>query len=637
MSLRNKKKIAIFICDLPNEYQQKLVAGLMSRAAADGYYTVCYTFFSEYGENYEYEKGERNLVLLPRYDEYDGIFICFDTFSDSVVIAELYARIKAKAKCPVVSIRRECGDFNTILIQDDDSMRSVIYHLMDKHNIRDFFYVSGPQDHPDAIKRLQCMRKVLSENNIELNDEDIYFGDFWRNVGKKAVDAALTSRGGNLPKAFVCANDYMAISVCNELSARGYVVPNDTIVTGFDDIEEARHLLPSLTSVRVDVDMMAVKSWNMLLAMMKGQPVNRNEYVSTEVEPRQSCGCEEESRYEMGRIAKLHYDEILSRRQESFQLAFMSVDTGRELNIEALNGIIFKYIFNNIDYKDFFMVYNDYDWANIDENSMHGYSDKMHVRTAIMDNELLKNVDVEIALGDLLPDNMVAEEPCGYYVVPMHYLDRSYGYAIISYANQGTITDFMRYMIISISNALESIRSAQKINGLVNRLSKMYVTDAMTALKNRHGFEEDSVRLFGKAQREGRRLAIIGIDMDGLKSINDTYGHAEGDSAIKTLAKAIEHACFAEEQGYRVGGDEFQVLAMNYSEDNVKRFMDKLLSYLVEYNAVSNKPYNVRCSYGYAITAPGSGKNLNEWMTLSDNNMYAMKEKNRPTRKILRK
>lgn len=636
MSLKNKKKIAIFICDVVNEYQKRLVHGIFDKAAADGYYSVCYTFFTESADNYEYEKGERFLAQLPAYDDYDGIFVCFDTFQDSILCADIYQRIRSKAKCPVVSIRRECGDYNCVLIQDDDSMRSVITHLLEEHSVKDFFYVSGPQDHPDAIKRLQCTRKVLAENGLGLDENDIYYGDFWRYSGGDIVDTILERRNGKLPEAIVCANDYMAISVCNELCARQYYVPDDVIVTGFDDTEEAKSLLPSLTSVRLDVEKMATKSWYMLKALINHEKVPGNEYISTNVVPRQSCGCQAETKYFIGQTAKNHYDQLFRVKEDSFQQAFMSMDTGRELTIGALGRIIKKYIGNNVGYRDFFIALNDFDWANVDEETMRGYTDRMFVKTAIMNGELDKDISVEINPADLLPTEYLSEKPCGYFVVPLHYQERSYGYAMVNYNPDGFISYFFRYMVIVICNALESIRSAHKINGLVNSLSEMYVTDAMTRLKNRHGFDKESVEMYALSQRERRRMAIIGIDMDGLKSINDTFGHAEGDCAIKALAEAIKFACTNGEQGYRVGGDEFQVLAMNYSEDNVRRFLDKLLAHLVEFNAGSQKPFNVRCSYGYAIVAPEAGKSLQEWMTLSDNRMYEMKESNRASRKIIR-
>lgn len=641
MSLKDRKKIAVFICDAANEYQKRLINSIFSRATADGYYTVVYTFFSENADNYEYEKGERSITLLPTYDNFDGIIICFDTFSDSFIAADMYQRIKAKAKCPVVSIRRECADYSSVLINEDDSMRSVLNHLLADHEVKDFFFVNGPKDHPDAIKRLRCMQKVLRESNIELGEKDVFYGNFWRTQGEEIVDAIMERREGKLPEAIVCANDYMAISVCNELCARQIYVPDDVLVTGFDDIEEAASFLPSLTSVRIDVEKMASRAWNMLTSLMKNGNSRtarcENEYVSAYVVPRQSCGCQAETKYFLGQSAMKHYDVLMKQRLDGLQQSFMGMETGRNLDFESLSRLIAKYIFCNDGYRDFFLVLNDFDWENIDADTMHGFTEKMYVRTAIINNVLKKNTNITISPSDILPSELLPETPCGYYVVPVHYQDRSYGYAVISFYENGSVGYYLRYMMMNICNALEAIRNEKKINGLVDRLSKMYVTDAMTGLKNRHGFDEDSVALFSKSQREGRRMAIIGIDMDGLKSINDTFGHAEGDCAISTLAKAIEQAGDGAAQGYRVGGDEFQVLAMNYSEDDVRRFMDKVLSYLVSFNAQSKKPFNVRCSYGHAIVVPGSDKKLNEWMTLADNRMYEMKEKNRPTRQVIRR
>ena len=131
-------------------------------------------------------------------------------------------------------------------------------------------------------------------------------------------------------------------------------------------------------------------------------------------------------------------------------------------------------------------------------------------------------------------------------------------------------------------------------------------------------------------------MAIIGIDMDGLKVINDNFGHSEGDYALCILADAIREASFSGEIGFRVGGDEFQVLAMDYSENSVEKFIKRFKGYLEEFNRNSPKPYNVVASYGHCICTEKGGFSLNEWITKSDDEMYNMKERNRATRKILK-
>ena len=184
-----------------------------------------------------------------------------------------------------------------------------------------------------------------------------------------------------------------------------------------------------------------------------------------------------------------------------------------------------------------------------------------------------------------------------------------------------------------ISNVLERLRINRRMQDLVDKLSDMYVSDVLTGLKNRYGFEEDSKQMFERVDGGEHTLAIITIDMDDLKGINDNYGHAQGDVALRAIANSMSAACFSDEICYRVGGDEFQVLALDYDESDVKRYFERFNGFLADYNARTKRPYKVYASFGYAVCTDKESHSLGEWMTLSDNMMYENKAAAKARRK----
>ena len=95
-------------------------------------------------------------------------------------------------------------------------------------------------------------------------------------------------------------------------------------------------------------------------------------------------------------------------------------------------------------------------------------------------------------------------------------------------------------------------------------------------------------------------------------------------------------ACYQNEFCYRVGGDEFQVIALNYNEDMVLEYRDRFRAFLDDYNSRSGRPYIVQASFGYVIVDPKANIPLGEWLTLSDDRMYEEKNARRATRKIIR-
>ena len=92
------------------------------------------------------------------------------------------------------------------------------------------------------------------------------------------------------------------------------------------------------------------------------------------------------------------------------------------------------------------------------------------------------------------------------------------------------------------------------------RLSEQALTDPLTGLGNRRAFEQDLERELARANRHDRPVTVAVIDVDGLKRVNDTSGHAQGDELLRRLAGAIRVASRAADRGYRLGGDEFALI-----------------------------------------------------------------------------
>ena len=118
---------------------------------------------------------------------------------------------------------------------------------------------------------------------------------------------------------------------------------------------------------------------------------------------------------------------------------------------------------------------------------------------------------------------------------------------------------------------------------------------------------------------------LIAIDMDDLKYINDTYGHIQGDNAIQLLGKALSYSSMGKEICARVGGDEFNVIAGDYSQDELDDFMSSVLNYIESYNEISDVPYNINASYGVILVREFSQGDLEYYMNISDDLMYKQK------------
>ena len=108
-------------------------------------------------------------------------------------------------------------------------------------------------------------------------------------------------------------------------------------------------------------------------------------------------------------------------------------------------------------------------------------------------------------------------------------------------------------------------------NKITDKLFELAYTDSMTEVQNRNAYEE-CLKKLRKPNANISRITVIVIDINGLKEINDGFGHFCGDDAIKTVAKALRETIGAKADIYRIGGDEFVCI----SESNVLPYLTPL-------------------------------------------------------------
>lgn len=122
----------------------------------------------------------------------------------------------------------------------------------------------------------------------------------------------------------------------------------------------------------------------------------------------------------------------------------------------------------------------------------------------------------------------------------------------------------MQHLDQSIHRLLTGAQEAER-----TLLEFQALTDPLTGVWNRRALERDLQRELARAQRSGREVTVIVLDLDGLKHINDSLGHAAGDAAILELAAAFTRELRAVDSIYRIGGDEFVVMLPETTADSV--------------------------------------------------------------------
>ena len=151
----------------------------------------------------------------------------------------------------------------------------------------------------------------------------------------------------------------------------------------------------------------------------------------------------------------------------------------------------------------------------------------------------------------------------------------------------------------------------------------VYNTDILTGLKNRNSFEVDLGNLNVHNILDGR--AVLSIDLNNLKKINDTYGHNIGDKYIHGAAEILSKYSIEGAVAYRTGGDEFTILVEHGEEEILQKWVNKLKQLMEDYE-IGDKQWN-SMAIGYAIFDPSQDHNLLDTYKRADHEMYVDKQR----------
>ena len=177
---------------------------------------------------------------------------------------------------------------------------------------------------------------------------------------------------------------------------------------------------------------------------------------------------------------------------------------------------------------------------------------------------------------------------------------------------------------------IENIRLKRDAEESERKVTQLAFYDQLTGLPNRFLCEDRLKQVISKHHREGNKFALLFIDLDGFKQINDEFGHHRGDELLKNLSKRFESALRSEDTCARMGGDEFLVILPDIQLDSALNVAQKLLSLASTPISLSVGNVQVTASIGLAIF-PDHAQSPEDLVVKADKAMYLAKDKGKNT------
>jgi diguanylate cyclase (GGDEF)-like protein len=173
-------------------------------------------------------------------------------------------------------------------------------------------------------------------------------------------------------------------------------------------------------------------------------------------------------------------------------------------------------------------------------------------------------------------------------------------------------------------NLSDQIDALGKVEERTEEVYKLAALDPLTGLYNRRSGEQRLAEEVSRSQRHGRPLTILMLDLNGLKNVNDSYGHAAGDDLIRHFAARLNKAIRGSDLAVRLGGDEFLVLLPECKPEEVRHVLGRLSGMSI---AFDGEPVALSFSAGWTNFKPGESPD--DMLKRADDALYVNKRANR--------
>ena len=631
------KKIALITDGWKHYVTYAWVQGYRRYASQYHLDTDLYVFqsFGNFNTDEGYNSGEYNITRLPDLRTFDGIILDLSNVSDASLKESFLARVR-ESGIPAISLLEDLPGLYYSGLDNLTDFSILVEHLITEHGCRKLNYVGGSPRNQENQKRLLAYRKTLEKHGILFEPERVIERSFEIKTGIRAFTEF--QQKDLLPEAFVCASDNIAVGVCLAAREAGFSIPEDFLVTGFDNEDKASYCNPRITTADFSKTEIMYHAMELLVDIWNGQTDRRCTYTQAVHIFQESCRCVSECPPDRGQYI---IKRILSEARQSDMQNWM-IDLNRFLldctsytDLTSHMQIwLHEHQFGNLYLlmnPDIFHLEKVDILPEIPDDIYRcvGYPDKMTVVHPVSDTEAV--MQLSITDGHLLPDITRTGDQNIFVFAPLHFREREVGYVVLQNCDYLLDHQFLFKMLNSFRTALESLYNKLVLCKKNKQLSQLYIHDSLTGLYNRMAYENLALPLFQKYMQKKKHLGILFVDADHLKYINDNFGHDMGNLAIRSIASAIHKSCPVGSVCMRYGGDEFVCVIPDFDLPRMHQLEKTILHALEEISDVSRFPFPLETSIG-SVIADDAVFSLNDYINLADQKMYASKKARKAAR-----
>lgn len=628
------KSVAVILAGSVSSHTRLIIEGILKCAREQNAEIVIFTCERRYEPAIKHDVGEYKIFQVIDFSKFDGAIIVSTTIYSIDALNILYSRLR-EAGIPVASLDSYQADMFNVQINNKDSIYVVTRHLIEKHHCRRIKTVTGPLDIIEVQDRLNGFKKALSESNLPFDDDSSFEGNFLKSAGERAILTFLADPKG-LPDAIVFQNDQMALGAIDELSRHGVHVPEDILITGFDDDLEAKYFVPSLTSVTRRQDEEGYIACKTVLEAKLGNAGKVNQ-ITTNPVYRESCGCQCTETLDNVAFREEHFTGLFKNEKFLYTTKQMAIKLTTVDSFSQLSTIVAEAV-RKIDCDDFYLMLSEPSMKPVLRSKEYGeINEELIYEEIIRQDEryrLLLNYSKEglgsaskMTAGELFESLSVPQNQGKCFIVfPLHYADHFFGFCVFGGSRFPFESEVVYSWVMNIGNAVENIRRKQAMQIIITRLNNLWGFDTLTDLYNRAGFLKKAKGIWDRHISMNSPVLLLFADIDNLKTINDRFGHDEGDKCISAFSKILKENQQHGDLLMRYGGDEFVILLERASVIFAQQYMETIQNAIDLFNSGEKTLFELSVSIGYSIVQPSNSWTIQNAIDMADARMYKSKK-----------
>lgn len=626
------KHIAVLMGSINLDNQQQILDGMIDaiRETKDNIYV--FTNYISARDNKEAVRTAFGIMELPEFEYFDGVIISADTITYQPSLSYVMDKVRVTG-IPAITLNQQIGGLGGLEATSYDAQFELVEHLICNHDCKDIAYVRGPYGSKEADIRYQAYCDALARHGIPYKEELVFQGNFLLAGGMQAAMEMMQKE--IKPDAVVCANDQTAVGVIETCKAYGYKVPEDILVTGFDNTESAMYCDPTISSVDKNPHEMGYQAIYDLKEIIGGGTPRYHHIIPNPVY-RESCGCADSNQLNVPDLKRRHV-------QQSIYVSHMSEIVRNTMT--ELSGLqkpedvyeVLKRFTVHTGVGSFYLCMCDREQVfSLPETNMGGNFDLLQVNSEYTDK-----IEMAVAYekgeyhsykpfkkGMVLPRECKEKGDSNFHVItPVIFQNCCYGYCVSSNEKLPLKTGIYYSWLLNIGVAFENVRKWMLLQDAVVRLNNVWSYDMLTQLYNRAGFFYEAKTILEILKFQDSNIFILFADVDGLKKVNDEQGHEIGDIFIREMAACFKENINSDMLAMRYGGDEFVVFGTYEEEVEIKYLIQSIEASMARRNESKEFPFTISASMGYSTYKAREVDELNALIEVADKNMYEQKRR----------